>query len=210
MLIAIPLFILAAILLGVALAAAALWRPHYRATLVWIAVVFAGAAPLTYGAVLILSRIAPQTSYLALPVIVVASFLLVVGASFGTVYGLLAGRSRAVGAAALIGVVLSVAGAHLLWGHFQCRVTITNRSGHALSDCRLTLNGPSVDIGAIPDGGKRTIRIHPQGESSVTLTFKGLNGREGRGGAGYVEANGYHVRLSVGPNDEVTEKTGLR
>src|SRR5437899_2363901 len=90
------------------------------------------------------------------------------------------------------------------WRFNQCRLTVTNLSGHDIHQvAALVTNGPSADIGTIENGRSKTVRVYPRGESGMQISFTGQGGRTVKGGSAYIEPQGYHERWVVGPGDKV-------
>ncbi len=212
MIIGIPVFVVLAILTGCTLAVIAVRSPRWQARLVTLAR-WCFAVPIAgYLFLVILMRLGGvferRIAPIFLPVLVVLIFLFIVALAFGAVYPLLVRKKQVLTAFAFMGLAVCLLGAYVFWGYSQCRVTITNRSGHSISNGLLILNGngPVVEVGTLKDGARRTFRVYPPGESSLEFAFEGANGKAGKGIAGYIEAEGYHVRFTIQPDDQVIHK----
>lgn len=123
---------------------------------------------------------------------------------YGAFHALLSKNFTVTSGFAVALLCLSFTVGYFLWKFNQCRVTITNRSGHDISQAIVSSSGPPVQIEKIKNGRSKTVRIYPQGESGVLLTYVGEEGRPVKGGGGYVEAAGYHVYLVVDPGDKIS------
>jgi hypothetical protein len=67
----------------------------------------------------------------------------------------------------------------------------------------VSVRGDAIRVGDIRPGARRTVRLHPRGESDVTLAFT-LGGIAHSVTDGYIEAgDGYRVELSVGERGTV-------
>lgn len=117
--------------------------------------------------------------------------------------------------AALLAFLL-VAG-YWLWRFNQCRLTVTNLSGHDIHEVTAMISaGPFTNMGTIRNRSAKTVQLYPKGETSLSLRFVGEGGRVVAGGDGYIEARGYHVQWVVGPGDKILtteaemERIGLR
>jgi len=99
---------------------------------------------------------------------------------------------------------LSFAVGYFWWRFNQCRITITNRSGHDINQAVVSSSGPPVQIEKIKNGRSKTVRIYPQGESGVLLTYMDEGGHQVKGGRGYVEAAGYHFYPMIDSGDKIS------
>jgi len=101
------------------------------------------------------------------------------------------GRARTL-AIGCIGACAFLATAILfLWDQKGVRVSVENATQPPalLTVVEVSVRGDVSRIGDIPYGGRRSIRLHPQGESDVTLSFI-LEGRPHLVTDGYVETSG--------------------
>lgn len=78
------------------------------------------------------------------------------------------------------------------------RISVTNETDGALPlvNVTVTVRGDSTRVGDLSHGERETVRLHPKGESDVTLAFV-LDGHAYAATGGYIEASGYRVELVV-------------
>lgn len=82
-------------------------------------------------------------------------------------------------------------------------VTISNNSRAKLENLVLSGSGFSKALGSLEPGAKRDIRIQPEGESSLRVTFTANGASFDSKPAGYFEGGGYRVDAEVKPDFEV-------
>jgi hypothetical protein len=101
--------------------------------------------------------------------------------------------------------LLLLAGAGYYLSRLGVRVTVTNKGPAALAAVRVHVTGRSYDLGDIPPGGSRTVRVMPAGESHVEIEYLDAQGRPVRLNAGgYVEP-GYRGELEIDVRGGVIE-----
>ena len=84
-------------------------------------------------------------------------------------------------------------------------VTVTNRSGVALTKVVIAGSGFSERIGDLPSGAERSFRPSVRGESGVQVTFDAAGQHYDSGEQGYFEATGgYHVSVVIDPQMKVS------
>ena len=87
-------------------------------------------------------------------------------------------------------------------------VSVENDTAPAvtITDVVLSVNGDARSLGNIGPGGSRKIRLHPRGESNVTVRFL-LDGHSHSASGGYVEDGpGYRMGLVVREEGKVFER----
>ncbi len=109
------------------------------------------------------------------------------------------GDIGAIGLLALIGFVsLKVLGHTVL---SDPKITIHYRTGETIR--RITLTGKSFKVShpQIKPGEAVTLRVHPRGESGLTMSFDTAKGRHTKGDLAYIESGlGYKVHLTIDPD----------
>jgi hypothetical protein len=106
----------------------------------------------------------------------------------------------------LITAIVLVAAVCVWWRHInQCLLTLTNKSGHEVTNIVVHLSGPSVQIDRLANGQSKTVRLYPQGESGLSISFLGENSKPVNGGGAYIEPHMYHVRWEIRPGDSVAD-----
>lgn len=84
-------------------------------------------------------------------------------------------------------------------------LTLANQSSLTLSNVVVSGTGFSERIADLPPGGEHRLRVRPQGESGVRLTFDAGTRQVDSGAQGYFEAGGgYRIRVIVGTNLNVS------
>ncbi len=84
-------------------------------------------------------------------------------------------------------------------------LTVRNDSSQTLSNVVVSGTGFSERISMLPSGVEHRLRVKPQGESGVRLTFDAGGQQVDSGIQGYIEpAGGYRVRVTVGTNLNVS------
>jgi len=92
------------------------------------------------------------------------------------------------------------------WWHInRCLLTLKNKSGHEINHIVVHLSGPSVQIERLANGQSKTVRLYPQGESGLSITFFGENNKPVSGGGAYIEPSMYHVRWEIRSGDNVVD-----
>ena len=89
--------------------------------------------------------------------------------------------------------------------HRGMRISVENATAPpaALSDVVVRVRGDEVRVGTIPRGERRTVHLHPHGESGIALAFV-LNehARETRE-AGYVDSDNYAANFVIRDGGQV-------
>lgn len=87
------------------------------------------------------------------------------------------------------------------WILRQCRLTLINESKDAIYDITVILtNGSIAEIGHIGSGSRRTVILHPEGDSGVTIRFRTPEGSVVEGGFGYITKRFCHETWKVRPD----------
>jgi hypothetical protein len=102
---------------------------------------------------------------------------------------------------AFLGIALMLGYAYWQWN--QCQLTVTNLSGNDVSQVTAIVGNVPVDMGTLLNGAAKTVRLYPPSESGLQIGFVGRNGHLAKGGNGYIEPRGYHVKWVIGPGDEI-------
>lgn len=91
------------------------------------------------------------------------------------------------------------------------QLVVVNQSNVPLADVVASGSGFSAPLGTIPPREERRLRVHPRGESGLTLRFTADGKSVASGPDGYFEDyGGYIVTATVTPALGVTLKSELR
>lgn len=88
-------------------------------------------------------------------------------------------------------------------------VTVSNHSTAKLENVVLSGSGFSKVLGNLEPGAKRDVRIQPDGESSLRVTFTANGEAFDSKPTSYFEGSAYRVSAEVKPNLEVEVQTAL-
>lgn len=84
-------------------------------------------------------------------------------------------------------------------------MTVKNQSPHTISNVVVSGSGFTENLGSIPAGGERRVRVRPTGDSGMRLVFDAESQHVDSGSQGYFEASGgYRMTATVGTNLSVT------
>lgn len=90
-------------------------------------------------------------------------------------------------------------------------IIVRNQSGQTLSNVVVAGSGFSEKVGILAPGGEHRLRVRPQGETGVRLTFETGSQRVDSGSQGYFEpGGGYRVTATVATNLSVSVTEELR
>lgn len=80
-------------------------------------------------------------------------------------------------------------------------IIVRNQSGLMLSNVVVAGVGFSEQVGILAPGGEHRMRVRPQGETGVRVSFEAGSQRVDSGPQGYFEAGGgYRVKATIGTN----------
>jgi hypothetical protein len=77
------------------------------------------------------------------------------------------------------------------------RVTITNKGPAALAGVRVHVAHEPYDLGDIPPGGSRTVRVYPSRETHAEVEYRDAGGRPVQLNAGGYFDAGYRGELEI-------------
>ncbi|MCK4593664.1 hypothetical protein KAU45_04125 [bacterium] len=85
------------------------------------------------------------------------------------------------------------------------RVTVVNQGGEPIGEIVVTLEeGYSYTVGSLDTGGRTTICVEPEGESSPTISYIDGRGERREASGGYLEeGGGYYLTLTIQGDGEV-------
>src|SRR5688572_22767479 len=91
----------------------------------------------------------------------------------------------------IFGVIIGLV-AFLYWNSRGCRVILVNASGHPLEEVTLSVEGDMCQAGRLGNNKSISLRLFPQGESGVSVSWKTSDKGETLSRAlGYIESGGY-------------------
>lgn len=108
-------------------------------------------------------------------------------------------------------VLIGILGVIYSWIQFKrCLITLDNQTGNNISNITVSVRGGSYNIDIIGTGQSKTIRVYPQGESGVELSFIDSNLKLNKWQGGYINSSGgYRMHITIGLDNKVDEKTRL-
>lgn len=91
------------------------------------------------------------------------------------------------------------------WQYNQAIVVVVNQSGQEVSKVHVAVKGGTHEVGQLSAGGSQSLRVHPSGESDVSLTFDTSEHKPVTWTGGYIESHGgYRLTLTIGADWQIT------